>query len=86
MLLLLLLLGSERRCPSCFGEREREREAALRRRRTTSRLAMCSRASASDCGPMETVRLRRRMEESMAGISEAGGKILSSLGRVGMVV
>jgi hypothetical protein len=69
---------------SRFGDRDLE--ASLARRRTFSLVAINSRASASDWGPMEIVRLRRRREESMAGISEAGGKILSSLGRGGMVV
>lgn len=63
------------------------REAAADERlslRFCSLLAMYSLTSASDCGPIETVRLR--VLESIAGISEAGGSTLSSLRSCGTLL
>lgn len=53
-------------------------------RRFCSLLAMYSLTSASDCGPTEMVRLR--VLESIAGISDAGGRTLSSLRRGGTLL
>jgi hypothetical protein len=73
------------RSNSRFGDLDLE--ASATRRRPCSLAAMNSRASASDCGPIEIVRLRRRREEIKLGISEGWGKSLSSLeGRGGIEV
>lgn len=73
-------------CSYCVRCNRRPAELALVRlsRRFCSRFAMYSRTSASDCGPTEMVRLR--VFDSIAGISDACGRTLSSLRRGGTLL